>query len=310
MREPTGTRLIERYKRNYGIAPDADLTEEQILRHWELERRLTRELVESSPENRWETFERCYSTLYGELAWLNELCGAAWGGTGGPPAADWTFLIGPPPRRVYEIGSGKGRLISALAERGYVCKGTEITRERGEKWVAEHPSLSWGVTDGVHLDRHEPPGTYDAVVSDQVIEHLHPDDVFEHLRSAHAILRSGGRYAFATPNAIVGPADVSRVFGATRPMGMHLREYTYREMRRLLHGAGFHGVAAPFKLPWRLRSRLGGRPWPYPNRPYFAYLCLIEAVLARLPRRVRLVAARAARAILWTPGIVVVAFKR
>ncbi len=74
--EPRGQELIDRYKRNYNIPTDAEITEEMILVHWELEKRLTKELLESTPENRWDVFERCYGTLYSELWWLNKFIGA------------------------------------------------------------------------------------------------------------------------------------------------------------------------------------------------------------------------------------------
>ena len=93
-----------------------------------------------------------------------------------------------------------------------------------------HP-LRWTVSDGVHLERFEAPESYDAVISDQVIEHLHPDDLVAHFAGVHAILKPGGRYALATPHAFEGPFDVSRVFGSERPQGMHLKEYTYRELQ-------------------------------------------------------------------------------
>ncbi len=36
--EPRGIELINRYKRNYGIPAQAEITEEMILAHWELEK--------------------------------------------------------------------------------------------------------------------------------------------------------------------------------------------------------------------------------------------------------------------------------
>ena len=76
MREPRGQELINRYKKNYNLPTDVNITEEMILAHWELEKRLTKELLASNPENRWEIFEHCYSTLYSELWWLNRFGGA------------------------------------------------------------------------------------------------------------------------------------------------------------------------------------------------------------------------------------------
>ncbi len=73
MTEPRGKRLVERYRANYGDLPDGEITEEMVLRHWELEKKLTRELLESSEDQRWDVTERCYTRLYGELDWLNRL---------------------------------------------------------------------------------------------------------------------------------------------------------------------------------------------------------------------------------------------
>jgi SAM-dependent methyltransferase len=305
----SGPELVRRYRDNYGIPDDAPVTEEMALRHWTLERRLTNELLASTAERRWEVFERCYTTLYAELEWLNEFSGAARGESADEGADDWIRLIGPPPRRVYEIGSGKGRLVDALARRGYECTATEITRERGKKWTTEQTSVRWRVSDGVHLNRFERPESYDAVISDQVVEHLHPDDLAAHLRGVHAILRPCGRYALATPHAYEGPFDVSRVFGMDRPAGMHLKEYTHGELQTALRDAGFTRIEAAFRLPRAVRARFGNRPRPVPSRAYFAYLCAVERLIAPLPRHARRSTARAMRLACWTPGITLVAIK-
>jgi SAM-dependent methyltransferase len=304
-----GPELVRRYKANYGIPDRAAVTEEMVLHHWTLERRLMNELLSSHPGHRWDVFERCYTTLYSELPWLNELNGTASRESRVDEAEDWCRLIGPPPKRVYEVGSGKGRLIAALADRGYECTATEITRERGKKWTAAHPSLRWTVSDGVHLDRFETSESYDAAIRDQVIEHLHPDDLVAHFVGAHAILKPGGRYAFATPHAFEGPFDVSRVFGSDRPQGMHLKEYTYRELQGAAYAAGFNRMDAVFRLPRALRARCGGRAHPRPSRTYFRYLCRVESAMARLSRDRRRRAARVLRLGLWPSGISLVATK-
>ena len=248
MTEPRGQELINRYRWNYGIPTDAPLTEEMILAHWKLEQHLTRELLESTPENRWETFERCYSTLYGELEWLNRLTDQA---ATTPPAQryqSWSDLIGKPPKDIYEIGSGKAAMIGFLAGLGHRCTATEITRERGAKHAVEHENLRWTLTDGVHLGEFEPPASFDFVLSDNVIEHLHPDDLMKHLADARGILRPGGQYIFAVPHRWYGPWNISKVFKYEIATGMHLKEYTHRELRNAALEAGFRRVAA-VRLP-------------------------------------------------------------
>jgi SAM-dependent methyltransferase len=311
MTEPRGFELVRRYKANYGIPDQSAVTEEMVLHHWALERRLTNELLSSDAEHRWEVFDRCYTTLYSELAWLNELIGGATNECAHEEAEteDWCRLIGPPPQRIYEVGSGKGRLVGALADRGYDCTATEITRERGARWTNERQSLRWTNSDGVHLDRFEIPESFDAVISDQVIEHLHPDDLVAHFRGVSAILKPGGRYALATPHAFEGPFDISRVFNTDHPQGMHLREYTYRELSRVVRSAGFTRLSASLRLPRAVRARYGGRPRPVPSRFYFGYLRSLERIVAPLPCRLRRRAARVMRLALWPSGITLVATK-
>ncbi len=277
MEEKTGEELVRAYAKNYQLSPDA-VTEEMVMRHWTLEQELTRELLSSSPEERWETFERCYSTLYSELPWLNEL----------PRNTDDTdpsllydaviSLVNPEAKTVYEIGSGKGTLIKHLAGRGYQCKATEITRERGKKWVDDTPNLTWGATDGVHLDRFEEHGHWDVVILNNVVEHMHPDDLIEHFRAVHKILSPGGRYIIGTPHIISGPTDVSRVFGYETAAGMHLKEYTYGELVSQLRDAGFKRFSSCLRVPRRI-----AKVKPRESRLYLRYLRAMETVLGMIP---------------------------
>ncbi|MFN6485183.1 MULTISPECIES: class I SAM-dependent methyltransferase [unclassified Nostoc] len=255
--EPRGFELITRYKRNYRIPAEAEITEQMILEHWDLERKLTQKLLESNSENRWEIFEQAYTTLYSKLEWQNSFVRDS------APTIEryetWLEIIGSPPKKIYEIGSGKGEMIAYLAKCGFECKATEITRERGSKHVTDTSlNLSWGNSDGVHLDNFEQPEFYDVVVSNQVIEHFHPDDLTTHFKSAYKILVNQGKYIFTTPHCHTGPHDVSFVFGYDNPQGMHLKEYTYKELHNSLKIAGYKGIycAVPAKLR-KLLSILG-----------------------------------------------------
>jgi SAM-dependent methyltransferase len=291
VKEPRGQELVDRYKKSSHIPIDADVTEDMILAHWELEKRLTKELLESTSRNRWEVFERCYTTLYGELDWLNRLPDTA---ITIPPSQlyrNWVSLIGQPPKRIYEIGSGSGKMIAYLASLGFECKATEITRERGQKHVSEHPNLSWAISDGVHLGRFETPNSQDVVISNQVIEHLHPNDLCDHFKGCWSILSNGGIYIFATPHRHGGPNDVSRVFKCDEAKGMHLKEYTYAELKQLLTEAGFKHIYAVWRIPssiailnW-ISNMLGPIATPRMSRTYLSYLLIIERLISLLPRQ-------------------------
>lgn len=308
--EPNGSELIARYKNNYAIPADAAVTEEMILEHWELEKRLTRELLDSDPENRWQVFDKCYSELYRQLAWLNEFVDADDSRNTTLRFARWLKVIGNSPQRIYEIGSGKAELIFFLAQNGHTCKATEITRERGQDHTDDIPNLTWGVSDGIHLDQFEPRDYYDVVLSNQVIEHLHPDDVVEHFKGVLAILSSDGRYIFCVPHRCAGPADISSVFGCDEPSGMHLREYTYGELQHICYQAGYRKVTAILSMPVKFEKIIGRQTKPVVSSLSLSYSQALESVLLLLPpSSLRRKLARLMRILFFDPSIFMVAMK-
>jgi 2-polyprenyl-3-methyl-5-hydroxy-6-metoxy-1,4-benzoquinol methylase len=268
--------LLRRYRANYGIPTNVELTADDVRHHLALEQTLTAELRASTPDTRWDTFESCYNRLYSSLPWLT--------GTGGRvDDARWAAVIGPPPKRIYEVGSGAGGLARALAAAGYEVEATDVSRVR--RGVSrETEAVTWGVTDGVHLGRFAEPGGYDAVLSDQVIEHLHPDDLDRHLEGCLALLRPGGTYVFRTPHSYTGPHDISVVFGLVAPVGMHLREYTARELRDRLRASGFEKVTAVLHFPHGVT--VPGHA-AFASRLYMRYLTMAEAMLKPLAPRTR-----------------------
>ena len=70
------------------------------------------------------------------------------------------------------------------------------------------------------------------------MEHLHPDDAATQLCNIFRALKPGGRYLCITPNMVSGPPDISQFF-YEEATGLHLREYTYAELVRLMRQVGF-----------------------------------------------------------------------
>lgn len=279
--------LVSRYSENYGFADDAGITAEMVLKHWALEQRLTRELLASTPESRWAVFERCYTELYKKVEWLGRLTAIGQA----PPEqryATWAVELGQHRQEIYEVGSGKGGLITYLAELGHQCTGTDVSRERGQKQErTELDNLRWAPTDGVHLDRFEAPESYDFVISNQLIEHLHPGDLEEHFASASRILKPGGRYLLSTPHRHGGPFDVSAVLKYESSQGMHLKEYTFRELVGLAKRNGFRSVRPA--TPTRFRKLLvtvglsGERQTRLVGGFYLRWLLLTEFLMKGIP---------------------------
>ena len=236
--------LVQRYKENFGLtnikferAEADDLhRQEQVARHAELEGRLTDELLESTPENRTDTFSKAYTKLYSELPWLV--------GTGTSSGAEhWASLM-KPGSSVYEIGSGAGYVVRYLGQRGFRCVGTDLSAERERVALAQDANVSWATTDGVHLSRFSAEEQFDYVISDQVVEHLHPDEILTHFKEARKLLKVGGCYIMRTPYAPEGPADLSVVFGEAKPVFMHLHEFGYDEIEFIRKTCGYRKAKA------------------------------------------------------------------
>lgn len=286
--------IVKRFREVYCIPEGEPVPEEDILRQWDLERSLRQELLQSSIANRAEVFEDAYTRFYSATRNLLHLVEASLTLPNEELYREWLDVLGPPPLHIYEVGSGKGRMVSYLASLGYSCRATEITSERGKSQVSAEAGISWNTSDGVHLDEYEAKDSYDVVASDQVVEHIHPDDTGVHFRGALTILKPGGRYIFRTPYALFGPWDITRVMGGEEPAGLHLREFCYRDIVPLLKSAGFTNICAVFSLPKnrsrqlaRLLRRIGVRwaPRARASRLYLCYVLLLESLLALVPQK-------------------------
>ena len=119
-----------------------------------------------------------------------------------------------------------------------------------------------------------PTGSIDVAFSDQLMEHLHPDDAREQLHNISRSLAPNGVYVCVTPNRLYGPRDISGHFDDVAT-GFHLREYAARELRQLLLDAGFSKV----------RFYAGARGW-FVRFP-FPLIALVEIVLEALPASAR-----------------------
>ena len=95
------------------------------------------------------------------------------------------------------------------------------------------------ISDGTSLPVE--PGSVDVAYSDQLMEHLHPDDALVQLANVVRAVRPGGVYICITPNRVSGPHDVSRGFDEVAT-GFHLREYSAQEIRTMFLTAGFTDV--------------------------------------------------------------------
>jgi 2-polyprenyl-3-methyl-5-hydroxy-6-metoxy-1,4-benzoquinol methylase len=198
----------------------------------------------------------------------------------------------PPSRRsdpsVLEIGCGAGNLLGSLAEHGIrSLRGVDVAPAAVEK--ARERLRPWGLQDRVSRstpsdllnERHI--NTYDLVLLCDVLEHVPPVRVTEFLTVVRELLREDGLLVVVTPSALTGPHDVTRHFRppGTPPEGLHLREYTLRDLVSVLRAAGFGGTMGTGIVAsvLGLRPRLSMRS--------IRVKMQLEAVLRAAPRNVR-----------------------
>jgi SAM-dependent methyltransferase len=148
-----------------------------------------------------------------------------------------------------EIGAGGCHLSLAMAERVKQVIAVDVSNEITAH-VQPPPNFRLEISDGTSIP--VPPGSIDLAYSNQLMEHLHPDDAAEQLREIFNALAPGGTYLCFTPNSMTGPHDVSRGFDRVAT-GLHLHEYTVTELHRMLKEVGFKHAEVIFP---RRRMRL------------------------------------------------------
>jgi SAM-dependent methyltransferase len=229
---------------------------ERERRRYEFERRLADGLRATPRDGRPRAYAETYDTFYGFLQETGDLHPET-------PRGDLTYSVAVlrsvlrGPCSVLEVASGTGHLALWLAARGHQVVATDVSevplailRQR-----AAGTGVSVVKTSAVTLDV---PGEFDLIWSNDLLEHLHPEDAETHLRAAWTRLKPGGRYILVTPNRYGGPFDISAGYDPVA-RGLHLKEWTYRELEAALVAAGFRHIrttSPASHLEWRVRRRL------------------------------------------------------
>jgi SAM-dependent methyltransferase len=141
---------------------------------------------------------------------------------------------------VLEIGAGDCTLSVELTNVAKMVYALDVSDVITGGQIAPR-NLELILSDGTSVPL--PRNSVDVAYSNQLIEHLHPEDAREQLSNILAVLKPRGRYICVTPSRLAGPHDVSRFFDETATC-FHLKEYTYSELSHLFLKTGFHRVEA------------------------------------------------------------------
>ncbi len=216
-------------------------TPEQILEHYKIEKELANRLRNSTRDQRRYLYVNLYNELFervkshpmlvrkndfnlqqanvvGQIRNLKQFLNK-----------DTVFL---------EIGSGDCSLSSAVSN--YVKKvyavdvSIKITDSNNYP-----PNFELIISDGCSIP--VPNNSINVAYSNQLMEHLHPDDAYEQLQNVYRVLSYGGKYICITPNRLLGPHDVSKYFDKIAT-GFHLKEYTSTDVHSLFRKVGFSKI--------------------------------------------------------------------
>lgn len=245
-------------------------TAEQLREHYLVEKDLANKLRNAPREERRRLYPHIYDELYQRLPLHPQLARKeSPEETRVAVASQLAFLSRflRPGDMFMEIGAGDCALSQAVARHAQKVYAIDVSKKITECSVTL-PNLQLVITDGVNID--VPPSSITLAYSNQLVEHLHPEDAIEQLENIYRGLAPGGRYVCITPNRLGGPYDISRDFDR-EATGLHLREYTVSELSSLFRQIGFSGVSA-----------FWGAKGLFFRIPFFAHR-FFEKVFALLP---------------------------
>jgi SAM-dependent methyltransferase len=198
-----------------------------------------------------------------------------------------------PGMRFVEIGAGAAWVAKILARECMEAIALDVT-DRTFDPTGAPPNFRFVLIDGINVPLADQ--SVDIFYSNQLLEHLHPDDALAQLEEIRRALKPNGIYFCITPNRLAGPHDISRYFD-DEARGFHLKEYSNYDVRRLFARAGFSRTACLFVR--------GGR---YFGKMPPVILQAIEAAMMALPTTLRQATA-STRPLRLLLGIAMLAYK-
>lgn len=151
---------------------------------------------------------------------------------------------------ILEVGCGEGHFLESVARliphRELV--GLDISIN---PYATNLPEIEFITSDIIQFNIGR---RFDVVFSDQVLEHIAPADLKQHLGSVRNALNDGGTYVVNLPNRLFGPSDVTRIVdfsytGRICAQGTHLNESTYNDLIPQLVAAGFDDFRTILPIP-------------------------------------------------------------
>lgn len=252
-------------------------TFEQIRKHYEVEKSLAKKLLNSSREERILIYKTMYDELFAKipnhprLRRRKDLKGIR-------KVIQYQIKIFNKVVKnvnastvLLEFGPGDCAFSFEMCK--YVKKVFSVDISNQVSDINEIPeNFELIIYDGYHLQI--PSKSIDVIYSNQLIEHIHPDDISIHFQLAKQLLKKNGKYIFLTPHRFSGPHDISYYF-SDEAEGFHLKEWTYKEISQVLKRVGYSN----WKMYWKIKGTV---IW-IPN----VIMLSFEKLVGYLPRKIQ-----------------------
>jgi SAM-dependent methyltransferase len=212
---------------------------EDIRAHYLLEKKLAKRLREAGRAERRVLYPQLYAELFEKVPYF-ALQASDTEGRSQKVVKLLRFLhrFLSPDMTLLEVGAGDCALAMALCRQVKRVYALDVVHQVGcDRSVPVNLTLVTSDGTSVDVDRE----TIDIAFSNQLMEHLHPEDARDQLKSIYRALVPGGLYIVITPHRYCGPHDISMYFDEVAT-GFHLKEYTIFELHDLLKKTGFSRI--------------------------------------------------------------------
>jgi SAM-dependent methyltransferase len=154
-------------------------------------------------------------------------------------------------RRVLDVGCSTGYLAQRMQSRGATVVGVELDERAAEQARRFCEAVYVGDVETMELPFE--PGTFDAVVCGDIIEHLRDPQSF--LARVRPVLATDGRLVLSTPNVANWAMRIGLLFGRFRytEWGIldrtHAHLFTRKTLEECLAAAGYRITVFDFTVP-------------------------------------------------------------
>ena len=231
----------ERYILPMRIRESEQRTLEQLREHYQTEKELADRLRNASKEERRYLYTALYDELYRRVPHHPQLTRKVSFEARTEAVSEQLKLLGhflKPEFTFLEVGPGDCSLAFEIAK--FVKKVFAIDVSEDITKSSRLPqNFELVISDGCSIP--VPKNSVNVAYSNQLMEHLHPDDALEQLWNIYNALVPDETYLCITPSRLFGLHDISKYFDKVA-RGFHLKEYTITELSSIFKTVGFPKV--------------------------------------------------------------------